>query len=71
MYFFSADELKETMATLGARISKAEIDDMIRTADIDGDGLVNFEGKCVHLFMLRPQQRLQYVGQTNACASPF
>ena len=42
----SATELKESMSNLlGENFTKEEIDDMIRLADIDGDGLVNYEGK--------------------------
>ena len=42
----SAAELKESMSNLlGENFTKEEIDDMIRLADIDGDGLVNYEGK--------------------------
>lgn len=32
------------MALLGEQMSQEDIDYMITTADIDGDGLVNYEG---------------------------
>lgn len=32
------------MTSLGERLSEEEVDDMIKEADIDGDGQVNYEG---------------------------
>ena len=73
----SAAELKESMSNLlGENFTKEEIDDMIRLADIDGDGLVNYEGKLelfIHLSLcllvssaklcsLGPDQARQNVG---------
>lgn len=33
------------MTNLGERLSEEEVDDMIKEADSDGDGMVNYEGK--------------------------
>lgn len=33
------------MTNLGERLSEAEVDDMIKEADLDGDGMVNYNGK--------------------------
>ena len=41
----SSDELRKVMHSLGERLTDDEIDDMIREADIDGDGQINYEGK--------------------------
>ena len=47
----STQSVKESMSNLlGENFTKEEIDDMIRLADIDGDGHVNYEGK-VGLFI--------------------
>lgn len=47
------------MTNLGEKLTDEEVDEMIREADIDGDGQVNYEGKellidsfCVALLML-------------------
>lgn len=32
------------MTNLGERLSEAEVDDMIKEADLDGDGMVNYNG---------------------------
>jgi calmodulin len=32
------------MNNLGEKLSDEEVDDMIREADLDGDGMVNYEG---------------------------
>lgn len=39
----SAAELKEAMTTLGEDFTQDDIDEMIKLADIDGDGQVNYE----------------------------
>ena len=41
----SAAELKDAMTNLGENFTQEEVDDMIKLADIDGDGQVNYEGK--------------------------
>jgi hypothetical protein len=41
--FISAAELKHAMSKLGEKLTDEEVDDMIREADIDGDGQINFE----------------------------
>ena len=43
--FISAAELRHVMINLGEKLTDEEIDDMIREADTDGDGQVNYEGK--------------------------
>ena len=41
--FISASELRQVMANLGEKLTDEEVDEMIREADIDGDGQVNYE----------------------------
>lgn len=43
----SSNELRHVMTSLGERLSEEEVDDMIKEADLDGDGQVNYEGKVV------------------------
>ena len=43
--FFSAAELRHVMTNLGEKLTDEEVDEMIREADIDGDGQVNYEGE--------------------------
>lgn len=43
-----ADELRKAMSNLGEQLSDAEIDEMIRAADKDGDGQVHYE-EFVHM----------------------
>ena len=42
--FISAAELRHIMTNLGEKLTDEEVDEMIREADIDGDGQVNYEG---------------------------
>lgn len=41
----SSTELRHVMTNLGERLSEEEVDDMIKEADSDGDGMVNYDGK--------------------------
>lgn len=43
--FISASELRHVMTNLGEKLTDEEVEDMIREADLDGDGLVNYDGK--------------------------
>ena len=42
--FISAAELRYVMTSLGEKLTQEEVDEMIREADTDGDGQVNYEG---------------------------
>lgn len=49
--FISAAELRHVMTNLGEKLTDEEVDEMIREADIDGDGQVNYEGEIhVHVY---------------------
>ncbi|KAG6506705.1 calmodulin-like [Zingiber officinale] len=41
--FISAQELRHVMTSLGEKLTDEEVDEMIREADIDGDGQVNYQ----------------------------
>ncbi|XP_055371477.1 calmodulin-A-like isoform X2 [Condylostylus longicornis] len=40
--FISSSELRHVMTNLGEKLSEMEVDDMIKEADLDGDGQVNY-----------------------------
>ena len=37
-------ELRHVMTNLGEKLTDDEVDEMITEADLDGDGMVNYEG---------------------------
>lgn len=41
--FISAMELRHVMTNLGEKLTDDEVDEMIREADVDGDGQINYE----------------------------
>ena len=41
----SSSELRHVMTNLGEKLSDSEIDDMIREADVNCDGQINYEGR--------------------------
>jgi calmodulin len=44
--FISAAELRHIMFNLGEELTDEEVDEMIREADIDGDGQINYDEFC-------------------------
>ena len=38
-------ELRHIMTTLGEKLTNEEVEEMIKEADIDGDGTINYEGR--------------------------
>lgn len=45
----SSSELRHVMMNLGERLSEADVDDMIKDADMDGDGMINYNGEILFL----------------------
>ncbi|XP_022247576.1 calmodulin-A-like [Limulus polyphemus] len=41
--FISSSELSHVMFNLGEKLTEDDVDDMIKEADLDGDGLVNYQ----------------------------
>ncbi|CAL1138915.1 unnamed protein product [Cladocopium goreaui] len=41
--FISGGELRASMTNLGERLNDTEVDEMIHEADLDGDGLINYD----------------------------
>lgn len=41
----SAAELRHVMTNLGETLTDEEVDEMIREADVNGDGQINYEGQ--------------------------
>jgi calmodulin len=41
--FISAAELRQGMTNLGEKLSEEEVEEMVREADVDGDGQINYD----------------------------
>ncbi|KAK1441811.1 EF-hand like protein [Babesia gibsoni] len=41
--FISAQELRHVMTNLGEKLTNEEVEEMLREADVDGDGKINYE----------------------------
>lgn len=46
----NAAELRHVMTNLGEKLTDQEVDEMMKEADIDGDGQLNYEGKNHEVF---------------------
>ena len=57
--FISAAELRHVMTNLGEKLTDEEVDEMIREADIDGDGQVNYEGERIFFSQIKLCSRVQ------------
>ena len=42
--YISSVELRHIMTTLGEKLTNEEVEEMIKEADMDGDGTINYEG---------------------------
>jgi len=62
--FISAAELRHVMTNLGEKLTDEEVDEMIREADIDGDGQVNYEGAHLSLAWPSCEASLHFIIQT-------
>ena len=42
--YLTADELRDALTKLGEKLTDEEVDDMLKDADMDEDGKINYEG---------------------------
>lgn len=43
--YLTSDELRHIMTTMGEKLTHEDVDDMIREADLDGDGKIDYLGE--------------------------
>jgi len=44
-------ELRAVMANLGEKLTDEEVDEMIKEADEDGDGMIDYKGRKTHILL--------------------
>ncbi|KAB2606304.1 calmodulin-7 [Pyrus ussuriensis x Pyrus communis] len=69
--FISAAELRHVMTNLGEKLTDEEVDEMIREADVDGDGQINYE-EFVKVMMAKVRDQIRgfrQIGDPNVKAS--
>ncbi|KAJ7960450.1 Calmodulin-related protein [Quillaja saponaria] len=57
--FISAAELRHVMTNLGEKLTDEEVDEMIREADVDGDGQINYEEFVKVMMAKRRKKRIE------------
>lgn len=45
------------MTNLGEKLTEEEVEDMIKEADMDGDGMINYDGKAFNFFHFTDHKR--------------
>ncbi|KAK2535685.1 hypothetical protein Q9233_003611 [Columba guinea] len=65
--YISAAELRHVMTNLGEKLTDEEVDEMIREADIDGDGQVNYEVLLHDYAVFLGQISLRALCQVSCC----
>merc|ERR1719498_815437 len=65
--FISAAELRHVMTNLGEKLTDEEVDEMIREADVDDDGQINYEE---FVKMMMSKRRLGSVAKTIGIFHP-
>ncbi|KAK3165751.1 hypothetical protein QOZ80_1AG0037220 [Eleusine coracana subsp. coracana] len=61
----SAAELRHVMTNLGEKLSDGEVDEMVREADVDGDGHINYE-EFVKVMMAKRRKQAKTEEKTAA-----
>ncbi|KAI5003268.1 hypothetical protein ZWY2020_030428 [Hordeum vulgare] len=73
--FISAAELRQVMTNLGEKLSEEEVEEMVREADVDGDGQINYD-EFVKVMMAKrrdkrvEERRAPAARKSAAAASP-
>lgn len=57
----TGEEVKRVMAKLGENLSEDEINEMVKEADLDGDGRIEFSGSHLFIFYLNHEDFLRQV----------
>ena len=69
--YVSADEIKYVMKNLGHDLSDADVDDIMKKADVNGDGRLDYSGMILKSSKKRKKLKISFVHNLSVLLTLF